>query len=84
MSRTVAIPLVAEGADWLVVSKPPHLLVHPTRPDGTLTLLDALRGLLAFELANGGQVSLIHRLDRETSGAVARRQDGGGGAAFFP
>ena len=65
-----AIPLVAEGADWLVVSKPAHLLVHPTRPDGTFTLLDALRGLLAFEMANGGQVSLIHRLDRETSGAL--------------
>ena len=67
---SVALPLVAEGADWLVVSKPAHLLVHPTRPDGTFTLLDALRGLLAFEIANGGQVSLIHRLDRETSGAM--------------
>ena len=64
------IPLVAAGADWLVVSKPAGLLVHPTRPDGTFTLLDALRGLLAYEIANGGQASLIHRLDRETSGAM--------------
>ena len=46
----VAIPLVAEGADWLVVGKPAGLLVHPTRPDGTFTLLEALRGLLAFEI----------------------------------
>ena len=29
-----------------------------------------LRHLLAFELANGGQVSIINRLDRETSGLV--------------
>ena len=64
------IRIVAEGADWLAVSKPPHLLVHPTRPGGPITLLDLLRDLLAFELAGGGQVSLIHRLDRETSGLM--------------
>lgn len=64
------IKVVAEGADWLVVSKPPHLLVHPTRPGGPITLLDLLRDLLAYEIACGGQVSLIHRLDRETSGLM--------------
>ena len=64
------ILLVAEGDDWLVVSKPPHLLVHPTRPGGPVTLLDRLRELLAYECACGGQVSLIHRLDRETSGLM--------------
>ena len=62
---------MAEGADWLVVSKPPGLLVHPTKPGGPVTLLDLLRDLLACELASpGAQVSLIHRLDRETSGAL--------------
>jgi 23S rRNA pseudouridine1911/1915/1917 synthase len=64
------IPILAEAPDWLVVSKPPYLLVHPTRPGGPVTLLDHLRGLLACEIAGGGQVSLIHRLDRETSGAL--------------
>jgi 23S rRNA pseudouridine1911/1915/1917 synthase len=29
-----------------------------------------LRDLLAFEIANGGQVSIVNRLDRETSGLV--------------
>ena len=61
---------MSEGPDWLVVSKPPHLLVHPTKPGGPVTLLDGLRELLAYEIANGGQVSLIHRLDRETSGLL--------------
>ncbi len=66
-----SILLLAEGPEWLIVSKPPHLLVHPTKPGGPVTLLDLLRELLACELASsGGQVSLVHRLDRETSGAV--------------
>jgi 23S rRNA pseudouridine1911/1915/1917 synthase len=29
-----------------------------------------LRELLAFEIANGGQISIVNRLDRETSGLV--------------
>ena len=29
-----------------------------------------MRELLAFELVNGGQVSIVNRLDRETSGLV--------------
>ncbi len=62
--------IVAETADYLVVEKPPFLLVHPTKPDGRQTLWGELRNLLAFEVANGGQVSIINRLDRETSGLV--------------
>jgi len=53
-----------------VVEKPPLLLVHPTKPDGPPTLWSELGGLLAFEIANGGQVSIVNRLDRETSGLV--------------
>src|SRR5438045_8490649 len=34
------------------------------------TLLKELRELFAFEIAGGGQVSIINRLDRETSGLV--------------
>jgi 23S rRNA pseudouridine1911/1915/1917 synthase len=44
--------------------------VHPTKPGGPRTLWDALKDLLGYEIANGGQVSLINRLDRETSGLV--------------
>lgn len=53
-----------------MVDKPPFLLIHPSKPDGTPTLWAALRELLAFELVNGGQVSIVNRLDRETSGLV--------------
>ena len=53
-----------------MVDKPPFLLIHPTKPDATRTLWQELRGLFAFEIAVGGQVSIVNRLDRETSGVV--------------
>lgn len=54
-----------EDAEWLVVDKPPHLLIHPTRPDGADTLL----GRLQRRYPNSF-VAVINRLDRETSGLV--------------
>jgi 23S rRNA pseudouridine1911/1915/1917 synthase len=62
--------IVDETDDYIVVHKPPFLLTHPTKPDGQPTLWNELRELLAFEIANGGQVSIVNRLDRETSGLV--------------
>ena len=61
---------MAENDDFLIVEKPPFLLVHPTKPTGARTLWGELKHLLAFEIANGGQVSIVNRLDRETSGLV--------------
>jgi len=54
----------------VVVNKPPFLLIHPTKPNGAPTLWKQLSELLAFEIASGGQVSIVNRLDRETSGLV--------------
>jgi 23S rRNA pseudouridine1911/1915/1917 synthase len=62
--------IVDETDDYIVVNKPPFLLTHPTKPDQRTTLWKELRELLAFEIANGGQVSIVNRLDRETSGLV--------------
>jgi 23S rRNA pseudouridine1911/1915/1917 synthase len=62
--------IVAETNDYVVVDKPALLLTHPTKPNGPPTLWQALRNLLAYEIANGGQVSIVNRLDRETSGLV--------------
>jgi 23S rRNA pseudouridine1911/1915/1917 synthase len=59
-----------ETDDYIVVDKPPLLLVHPTKPNGAITLWAELRQLLAFEIASGGRVSIVNRLDRETSGIV--------------
>jgi 23S rRNA pseudouridine1911/1915/1917 synthase len=75
MKMIEALPLldfkiIDETDDYAVIDKPPFLLIHPTKPDGTRTLWQELRGLFAFEIAAGGQVSIVNRLDRETSGLV--------------
>ena len=62
--------IVDETDDYVVVDKPAFLLAHPTKANGPTTLWNELRELLAFEIANGGQVSIVNRLDRETSGLV--------------
>jgi 23S rRNA pseudouridine1911/1915/1917 synthase len=62
--------LLDETDDYIVVDKPAPLQVHPSTPNGTWTLWQGLKELLAYEMANGGQISIINRLDRETSGTV--------------
>lgn len=62
--------VIDECEDWIAVSKPAPLIVHPTDKKGRATLLGGLEALLAFEMANGVKLSIITRLDRETSGIV--------------
>jgi len=57
--------IVRSDPAFLVVDKPAGWLVHPTRPDGTFTLIDWLREQLPGEF-----LSLVNRLDRETSGLL--------------
>lgn len=59
---------MAEYADWLVVEKPAQMAAHPSKPGEEKTLWHYLGHLLAYELVNGGGISIINRLDRETSG----------------
>lgn len=60
-----------ETDGYIAVDKPAPLQIHPSKPSDTgYTLWDGLRHLLCFELINGGQLSIINRLDRETSGVV--------------
>lgn len=62
--------VIDEGDDYIAVDKPAPMLVHPSKPDNPPTLLDGLKLLLAYEIANGAAVAIINRLDRETSGVV--------------
>jgi 23S rRNA pseudouridine1911/1915/1917 synthase len=66
----VQFAVVQETPHFIAVDKPPGVLVHPTKPGGPRTLWDELRGLLAYEIINGGSISILTRLDRETSGIV--------------
>jgi 23S rRNA pseudouridine1911/1915/1917 synthase len=70
ITATIDFRAIDETDDYIVVDKPAFLLTHPSKPDQRVTLWKQLRELLAFEIANGGQVSIVNRLDRETSGLV--------------
>ncbi len=62
--------IVDEAPCYISVNKPANLLTHPSKPGQPYTLWDGLRDLLFFETACGGQISIINRLDRETSGML--------------
>ena len=63
--------VVDEGEGFIVVDKAAPLIVHPANDKGTEpTLLGGVQQLLSYEIANGAQLSIINRLDRETSGLV--------------
>lgn len=69
---TVAVPVVYEDADLLVLDKPAGLVVHPGagQPSGTL-----VHGLVARypEVTDVGQPDrpgIVHRLDKGTSGLM--------------
>ena len=61
----MALSVVLEREELLVADKPTGQLVHPTKPGGPRTLLDDLR-----DAYPGERLSLVNRLDRETSGLV--------------
>ncbi len=76
----VAIYIIYEDANLVVVNKPPGMLVHPSYRDRNGTLLNAL----AFHLnrtsiaVNDGErirPGLIHRLDKDTSGIMVIAKD---------
>jgi 23S rRNA pseudouridine1911/1915/1917 synthase len=67
---TCDFTVIDETVDWIVVNKPAPLQVHPSRPDGGPTLWHGLRELLRYEIENGASLSIINRLDRDTSGIV--------------
>ncbi len=71
----VNFTVLGETRALIAVDKPAGVLIHPSKPDGPRTLWDELRELLAYEIATGGQVSIINRLDRETSGVVLIAKD---------
>lgn len=55
----------------LWVDKPGQLQVHPSKPGDPFTLWDGLVRQFAWEwVVEGAQISILTRLDRETSGVV--------------
>ena len=68
-AQRMALAIVFEDADLIVIDKPVGLIVHPGagNPDGTL-----LNGLLAHApaLRQVPRAGIVHRLDKDTSGLM--------------
>ena len=71
--QAIALDIVHEDADLIVVDKPAGLVVHPGagHPDGTL--VNALLHHCAGQLSGIGGVErpgIVHRIDKDTSGLL--------------
>ncbi len=69
-SEPVALQIVHEDADLLVVDKPSGLLVHPVGREFRHTLLNGVHHLLRSRGEAADDVGIVHRLDRATSGLL--------------
>lgn len=65
-AETTQLEILFEDEVIIVLNKPAGMAVHPARGTPTGTLLNALMGHLGPE----ARPSLVHRLDRDTSGAL--------------
>lgn len=67
--QDIALDIVHEDDDMMVINKPAGLVVHPGagNPDGTL-----LNGILHYlpESRSLARVGIVHRLDKDTSGLM--------------
>jgi 23S rRNA pseudouridine1911/1915/1917 synthase len=75
LAQPVALNLVYQDAEILVVNKPPGLVVHPGAGNADGTLLNGLLHLDA-SLSALPRAGIVHRLDKDTSGlmVVARTE----------
>jgi 23S rRNA pseudouridine1911/1915/1917 synthase len=69
LPEAIALRLVHEDADLLVIDKPAGLVVHPGAGNPSHTLQNALLGWDPA-LARLPRAGLIHRLDKDTSGLL--------------
>ena len=70
----IALDVVYEDADILVINKPPGMTVHPAAGTDEDTLVHALLAHCGDSLSGIGGVArpgIVHRLDKETSGLIA-------------
>jgi 23S rRNA pseudouridine1911/1915/1917 synthase len=76
------ISVVEECEDWLVVDKPAPLIIHPTSKKVEPSLLGEVNRHLEERGEVPGTLSIINRLDRETSGLVLMARNPPAARAF--
>lgn len=69
----MAITRIYEDEELLILNKPPHLVVHSAPSVREATLVDWLQaqGVMLSTLSGAHRAGIVHRLDKQTSGAIA-------------
>ena len=79
VAEAIALPIVYEDGDIIVIDKPRGLVVHPAAGHETGTLVNALIAHCGASLSGIGGVrrpGIVHRLDKDTTGLlVAAKND---------
>ena len=73
LAEDIALQIVYEDDDLIVIDKPSGLVVHPAAGHETGTLVNALIGHCGASLSGIGGVKrpgIVHRLDKDTSGLL--------------
>ncbi|MGI8564360.1 MAG: RluA family pseudouridine synthase [Candidatus Dormibacter sp.] len=77
-AESIPLRLIHDDPDFVVVDKPPGMVVHPAPGHSSGTLVNALLGLGGEWSFAGGEArpGIVHRLDKGTSGLIlAARND---------
>lgn len=72
-AQAIALDVVYEDADFIVVNKPAGMVVHPAPGNPDRTLVNALIAHCGASLSGVGGVQrpgIVHRLDKDTSGLI--------------
>lgn len=63
------LSVLYEDGSFLVINKPPGMIIHPTSRERTDTLVNRLAGYFEMKQLTAG-IHPVYRLDRDTTGAV--------------
>ena len=72
-AQAIALDIVYEDADLIVVNKPAGMVIHPAPGNPDMTLVNALIAHCGDSLSGiGGELrpGIVHRLDKDTSGLI--------------
>ena len=72
-AQVIALDIVYEDADLIVVNKPAGMVIHPAPGNPDMTLVNALIAHCGASLSGiGGELrpGIVHRLDKDTSGLI--------------
>ncbi|HZP96203.1 MAG TPA: RluA family pseudouridine synthase [Candidatus Limnocylindria bacterium] len=70
-AEDIAIDILYEDDDVIVVNKPAGLVVHPAHGHKTGTLVNAVLGRVTSRTGReSGRPGIVHRLDKDTSGVM--------------